>query len=73
MFLADTANRLAIFSATGLLLGINLGPLVEQAVFIAPEAIVTALMGAGLIFACFSGAALFAKRRSYLFIGGICG
>jgi FtsH-binding integral membrane protein len=72
-FIHDTMNRLVIFSATGLLMGINLGPLLEAAAVVAPEAIVTALMGTALIFASFSAAALFAKRRSLLFIGGICG
>jgi len=72
-FIHDTANRLAVFCATGLLMGINLGPLMEQVAYIAPEIIVTALLATGLIFACFSAAAVLAKRRSMLFIGGICG
>ena len=31
----------------------------------------TALVGAGVVFACFSVAALLARRRSYLYLGGI--
>jgi hypothetical protein len=33
--------------------------------------LVTALLGTVAIFACFSGAAVFAKRREYLFLGAI--
>jgi FtsH-binding integral membrane protein len=33
--------------------------------------LVTALVGTACIFACFSGAAVFAKRRELLFLGGI--
>lgn len=32
--------------------------------------LVTALAGTCLVFGCFSAAALMAKRRSYLFLGG---
>jgi hypothetical protein len=41
-------NRLAIFHAAGLLMGINLGPLLAQVAFHRPDLVITALTGAVL-------------------------
>lgn len=39
-----------------------------------PDSILpTAFMGTAMIFTCFSLSALYARRRSYLFLGGECG
>lgn len=43
--LADMLNRLAVFHAAGLLIGINLGPLLAQVAFNRPDLIITALTG----------------------------
>jgi FtsH-binding integral membrane protein len=87
-------NRLAVFHAAGLLVGINLGPLLAQIAFHRPDVIITALAGAhsrtsdpshqylknltltspagtAMIFVSFSAAALVAKRRHFLYLGGI--
>lgn len=47
-----------------------MGPLLEMAVAINPQIIVTALMGTSVIFACFSMAALTAERGRWLYLGG---
>ena len=41
----DMFNRLAVFHAAGLLMGINLGPLLAQVAFHRPDLIITALTG----------------------------
>eukprot|EP00802_Teleaulax_amphioxeia_P006563 Tamp_06567.p1 GENE.Tamp_06567~~Tamp_06567.p1 ORF type:complete len:258 (+),score=58.98 Tamp_06567:298-1071(+) len=70
-FVADMYNRLAIFHAAGLLMGINLGPLLAQVAFHRPDLVITALTGTAMIFVSFSAAALVAKRRHFLYLGGI--
>lgn len=73
MFIKDVFNRLAVFHAAGLLIGINLGPLLAQIAFRRPDIIVTAFTGAAMIFVSFSAAALVAKRREFLYLGGVLG
>jgi len=73
VFIKDIFNRLAVFHAAGLLIGINLGPLLTQIAFHRPDIIITALTGAAMIFVSFSAAALVAKRRQFLYLGGILG
>lgn len=53
--------------------GLSIGGLVEMVAFIDPAIIVTAFMGTVAVFGCFSLAALVAKRRSYLYLGGLLG
>ena len=70
---ADVFNRLAVFHAAGLLIGINLGPLLAHVAFYRPDIILTALLGTAMIFVSFSAAALVAKRRHFLYLGGVLG
>mmetsp|Transcript_16335 Transcript_16335/g.39842 ORF Transcript_16335/g.39842 Transcript_16335/m.39842 type:complete len:242 (+) Transcript_16335:128-853(+) len=72
-FVQDVYNRLAVFHAAGLLMGCNMGPLVNHAIDFAPDIVITALMGTVTIFVCFSAAAMFAKRREFLYLGGMLG
>lgn len=44
----DMFNRLAVFHAAGLLMGINLGPLLAQVAFNRPDIIITALTGCNI-------------------------
>ncbi|XP_039252119.1 putative Bax inhibitor 1 [Styela clava] len=80
IWLATTAHnkenqmkRLAILSAFGFTTGIGLGPLINLTIQINPQIVVTAFMTTSVIFACFTLAALYAQRRSLLYLGGICG
>lgn len=67
----NAPRRIAILSAFGLLEGVVLAPLINMAIEVDPYIIITALLCTCLIFGCFSMAALVAKRRSFLFLGGI--
>ena len=51
--------------------GFSLGSLIELVLFVDPAILVTALLATTTVFVCFAGTALFAKRRSYLYLGGI--
>ncbi|CAI7800344.1 unnamed protein product [Closterium sp. NIES-53] len=50
--------------------GCSIGPLVDAVIQINPGLLVTAFVATAAIFLCFSGAALLAKRREYLYLGG---
>lgn len=53
--------------------GCSIAPLVNLAITIDPALIVTALSTSVVIFASFTGAALYSRRRSLLFLGGLLG
>lgn len=61
----------ALLSVNALFIGIYISPLISLAVQIDPQIVMTAVMAASLIFACFSLSALYAKRRTYLYLGGM--
>lgn len=63
----------ALLSVNALFIGIYISPLISLAVQIDPQIVMTAVMAASLIFACFSLSALYAKRRTYLYLGGLLG
>lgn len=60
----------------GLLLGIaffsgmGMGPLLEIVVQINPQIVMTSFVGTAVLFACFSAAALTARRGQWLYLGG---
>ncbi len=67
-------TRLALLLAFGALEGASLGPLIQHVAFnVEPAVVTTAFLGTVVVFASFSAAALVAKRRSYLFLGGLLG
>lgn len=47
-----------------------MGPLLDMAVQINPQIIVSALVGTSVVFGCFSVAALTAERGRWLYLGG---
>eukprot|EP00386_Alphamonas_edax_P013999 GDKI01043076.1.p1 GENE.GDKI01043076.1~~GDKI01043076.1.p1 ORF type:complete len:268 (-),score=76.77 GDKI01043076.1:217-1020(-) len=65
-------KRMAALGAFFLLKGAAIGPLVLMASQF-PGVLPTAFFGALAIFTCFSIAALFAKKREYLYLGGLLG
>lgn len=64
-------KRLCILIGFAFFTGTGLGPLMDFVISINPTIIPTAFLSSALVFCCFSLSALYAKRRSYLFLGGI--
>merc|ERR1711934_247292 len=69
----EEQKRQGILAGFSFFEGLSVGPLVEQSLFLDPSIVVTAFLGATAIFACFTAAALFSKKRSLLYLGGILG
>lgn len=67
----DYTRRTAALALFGVLEGLSLGPLVTHALHVDPSIVVTAFLATSTIFACFTCAALVARRRSYLYLGGV--
>merc|ERR1711988_1391739 len=53
--------------------GCSIGHLINVALAVDPSILVTAMCATTVVFAAFSAAALFSKRRQYLFLGGVLG
>ena len=51
--------------------GLGLAGLVDIVLEVDASILVTALLATTTVFLCFAGAALFSKRRSYLYLGGV--
>ena len=66
----NRSSRLALLLGFGFFSGLGTGPLLEMAIMINPGIIPNAFMLSAIIFACFSGAALYAPDGSYLYLGG---
>uniref|UniRef100_A0A8P0PN94 Bax inhibitor 1 n=1 Tax=Canis lupus familiaris TaxID=9615 RepID=A0A8P0PN94_CANLF len=66
-------KRLGLLAGFAFLTGVGLGPALELCIAINPSILPTAFMGTAMIFTCFTLSALYARRRSYLFLGGKCG
>lgn len=66
-------RRMSMLCGFGFFKGMSIAPLLQLAIHIDPSLIVTALLGTVTVFACFTGAAVVAKRRAYLYLGGILG
>ncbi|KAG7471925.1 hypothetical protein MATL_G00103200 [Megalops atlanticus] len=63
-------KRLAILAGFAFFTGVGLGPAMDFVIAINPSIILTAFLGTSVIFVCFTLSALYARRRSYLFLGG---
>jgi len=62
--------RLAMLLGFAGLTGLGMGPLLSMAIRMNPTLVPSALMLTTAIFACFTGAALFAPDGKYLYLGG---
>nr|CAB3267009.1 probable Bax inhibitor 1 [Phallusia mammillata] len=69
----NQTKRVGILAAFGGAMGLGLGPVLDFAIQINPQIIVTAFIATSIIFVCFSVSALYAQRRSYLYLGGFLG
>ncbi|GJN29978.1 hypothetical protein PR202_gb18249 [Eleusine coracana subsp. coracana] len=64
-------NRFALLMSAAFLQGASIGPLAQLALHLDPRILVTAFIGTAIAFACFSAAAILAKRREYLYLGAL--
>ncbi|KAK7386276.1 hypothetical protein VNO78_26396 [Psophocarpus tetragonolobus] len=67
----EERKRLSLLMATALFHGASIGPLIDLAIVLDPSLIFSAFVAASLAFACFSTASLVARRREYLYLGGL--
>merc|ERR1712224_713776 len=63
--LHDDTKRIALYCGFTFFQGMSIGGLINTLLFIDPSIIPVALGGTCLVFACFAGAAMLAKRRSW--------
>ncbi len=63
--------RLGFLSGFAFCTGLGLGPLLDNVIQIDPSIVPTAFLATCLIFVCFTLSSLWAKERSYLYLGGI--
>jgi len=63
-------TRMAMLLGFAFLTGLGMGPLLGFAIMIDPSIIPSAFMLTSIVFACFTGASLFAPDGKYLYLGG---
>ncbi|GJP54734.1 hypothetical protein CLOM_g13782 [Closterium sp. NIES-68] len=68
---ANESFRFRLLLAIAFSHGCSIGPLIDAVAQVNPGLIVTAFVATAAIFLCFSGAALLARRREYLYLGGL--
>uniref|UniRef100_A0A2P2JEL5 Uncharacterized protein MANES_02G044200 n=1 Tax=Rhizophora mucronata TaxID=61149 RepID=A0A2P2JEL5_RHIMU len=67
----EEQKRFSLLMAAGFFEGASIGPLVDLAIEINPSLLITAFVGTAVAFGCFSAAAMLARRREYLYLGGL--
>ncbi|CAK8539526.1 unnamed protein product [Lathyrus sativus] len=67
----EERKRLSLLMAAAMFQGASIGPLIDLAIQVDPSLIFSSFVATALAFGCFSGAALVAKRREYLYLGGL--
>ncbi len=63
--------RYALLAGAAFSQGATIGPLVGATLQLHPALLLTAFMATSAVFACFSGAAMLSRRRSWLYMGGV--
>ncbi|KAG7542484.1 Bax inhibitor 1-related [Arabidopsis thaliana x Arabidopsis arenosa] len=64
-------KRLSLLFLSAVLQGASVGPLIKVAIDVDPSILITAFVGTAVAFVCFSVAAMLARRREYLYLGGL--
>lgn len=67
----EEQKRVGLLMGAAVLEGASIGPLVDLAIQVDSSILVTAFLGCAIAFGCFSAAAIVAKRREYLYLGGL--
>lgn len=68
---ANIGKRMAMLLGFAFTTGLGLGRLIGFVAAVNPQIIPTALLGTGVVFVCFTLAALYTHKRTYLYLGGI--
>jgi len=68
---ANLGKRMAMLVGLAASMGMNLGRLIGYVIRINAAILPTALLGTGVVFVCFTLAALYTHKRSFLFLGGM--
>ncbi|CAN4078067.1 unnamed protein product [Withania somnifera] len=67
----EQQKRVALLMAAALCEGASIGPLIELGIEFDPSIVFGAFVGCAVVFGCFSAAAMLARRREYLYLGGL--
>ncbi|XP_065856988.1 bax inhibitor 1-like [Euphorbia lathyris] len=67
----EEQKRVGLLMAAALFEGASVGPLIHLAIQMDPSVLITAFVGTSVAFGCFSAAAMLARRREYLYLGGL--
>lgn len=67
----EERKRVGLLMAASLLQGTSVGPLIEFVIEFDSSILISAFVGTAVAFGCFSAAATVAKRREYLYLGGL--
>lgn len=67
----EEKKRLSLLLLSAVLEGASIGPLIKLGIDIDPSILITAFVGTAVAFVCFSAAAMLARRREYLYLGGL--
>ncbi|XVE57571.1 hypothetical protein DITRI_Ditri04bG0100700 [Diplodiscus trichospermus] len=67
----EEQKRVSLLMTSAVFEGASIGPLIDLAIQMDPSILVAAFVGTAVAFACFSGAAMLARRREYLYLGGL--
>ncbi|XP_062027017.1 bax inhibitor 1-like [Rosa rugosa] len=67
----EEKKRVSLLMAAATFQGATVGPLIDLAINMNPSILISAFGGTALAFGCFSAAAMLAKRREFLYLGGL--
>ncbi|XP_010275473.1 PREDICTED: bax inhibitor 1 [Nelumbo nucifera] len=69
--LYEERKRVGLLMAAGLFEGASVGPLIDVVIRIDQRILISAFVGTSVAFGCFSAAAMLARRREFLYLGGL--
>ncbi|CAL9241511.1 unnamed protein product, partial [Arabidopsis halleri] len=64
-------KRFSLLLLFGVLHGASVGPCIKSTIDIDYSILITAFLGTAVVFFCFSAVAMLARRREYLYLGGL--
>ncbi|XP_047337821.1 bax inhibitor 1-like [Impatiens glandulifera] len=67
----EEQKKVSLLMSAALFEGASIGPLIELGIEIDPSLVISAFVGCAVAFGCFSMAAMLARRREYLYFGGL--